>query len=366
MQRGHVFKQGNGWGVRWRQLDPATGKRKLMQQGGFRTRALANHWLRDKLDELQMAGTSYRPEMTVSELIEQYRLQRPRKSQAREQSIKSHIKKIGAQFGGVRLNALDVGAIGAWRNTLPVGSAWDVITTFRMLLNFAHRAGYLTRDIAKLIDNPPPPRQVRAKRAAFDSIEEIEAIADELPVDYRGAVLFLHATGMRPGEMIPLERRDVDFASGWIMLVRAQGLREETKGKKGAIPRRVPLWPDARRAIELAPQRLDSPYLFPAPDGQKIRLKTLEATWRRAVFAAGIEPFRELYDLRHTHISWAIRAGVPISDVAKWCGTSIQQIDKTYRHLVPGAEEAAFRLWQELVTELSQRAQDEDLDGLGS
>jgi integrase len=131
---------------------------------------------------------------------------------------------------------------------------------------------------------------------------------------------------------------------------------------EGATPRRVPLWPDALRAIQMTPRRLDSPLVVPAiRTGNKIRLSTLEENWKRAVFAAGIEPFRELYDLRHTHISWALRAGIPVSDVADWCGTSIVQIHKTYRHLIRGAEEDAMRKMSELTKYLSTE-DNEDAD----
>lgn len=362
MQRGHLLKLRNGgWAVRWREPDPQKpGKQRLRQTGGFRTKELAKQWLADKLDEVQMAGSNYRPDMTISELIVAFKEQRAPTSNHRETSLRSHLKKIEERFGGVKLSALDVAAINAWRNTLKPGSRWDIITDLRMLLNFAARVGYLPRPIARQIENPQPTRGVRAKRKAFQSPDQVEAIVAEMPSEYRGIPLFLLATGMRPGEMIPLEHADIDYRTNTIHLQRAQGLREETMGKKKAIPRRVPLWPDALRAIEMTPRRLDSPLVFPAMrTGGKIRLSTLEEIWKRAVFAAGIEPFRELYDLRHTHISWALRAGIPASDVADWCGTSIVQIHKVYRHLIPGAETEAISRMTKLTKYLREQAAEE-------
>jgi hypothetical protein len=50
---------------------------------------------------------------------------------------------------------------------------------------------------------------------------------------------------------------------------------------------------------------------FPAPRGGHIELHTFRGRcWRRAQIAAGIEPIRCRYDLRHTYATFALRAGV--------------------------------------------------------
>ena len=69
MQRGHIFRQKNGDGVRWREPDPASpSKHRLPQAQRFRRREFAKHWLTGKLDDVQQAGSSYRPNLTISEL----------------------------------------------------------------------------------------------------------------------------------------------------------------------------------------------------------------------------------------------------------------------------------------------------------
>ena len=55
-----------------------------------------------------------------------------------------------------------------------------------------------------------------------------------------------------------------------------------------------------------------------------------------AVKAAGLE-HRPPYALRHTYASFSIAAGVSLFAIARRMGTSIQQIDKTYGHLLPDA-----------------------------
>jgi hypothetical protein len=43
--------------------------------------------------------------------------------------------------------------------------------------------------------------------------------------------------------------------------------------------------------------------------------------------------------MRHTFASFAIAAGVSLFYLARLMGTSVEQIDKTYGHLLPESEE---------------------------
>jgi integrase len=52
------------------------------------------------------------------------------------------------------------------------------------------------------------------------------------------------------------------------------------------------------------------------------------------VRAAGLV-HRSPYALRHTYASFAVAAGVSLFELARFMGTSAEQIDKTYGHLLP-------------------------------
>jgi integrase len=62
--------------------------------------------------------------------------------------------------------------------------------------------------------------------------------------------------------------------------------------------------------------------------------------WIPALYGAGVE-YRRPYALRHTGISQWLAAGVPIFDVSRYAGTSLQMIERTYGHLVAGSVESA-------------------------
>jgi hypothetical protein len=81
--------------------------------------------------------------------------------------------------------------------------------------------------------------------------------------------------------------------------------------------------------------------------------------WRTAQIAAGIEPIRELYDLRHTYATFALRARVPVFAVSRFIGSSVAMIDRHYGHLARDSREHAVALLDALALE---RAVDAGLD----
>ena len=52
-------------------------------------------------------------------------------------------------------------------------------------------------------------------------------------------------------------------------------------------------------------------------------------------------PPRRIYDLRHSFATWALAAGLSIFELARYMGTSVEMIDRTYGHLAKGSEDAA-------------------------
>jgi integrase len=66
--------------------------------------------------------------------------------------------------------------------------------------------------------------------------------------------------------------------------------------------------------------------------------------WRPAQKAAGIDPPRRVYDLRHTFATFALRAGISTFDLSRYMGASLTMIDRHYGHLARDGREHAIRL----------------------
>jgi len=164
-------------------------------------------------------------------------------------------------------------------------------------------------------------------------------------------VLFGAATGLRPSELFGLEWRDVDREAGVVYVRRAyaNGRLKHTKTRLSS--RAVPLQAKALEALELLPPT-DNPILFPNSRGGRIDFRSFgRRQWKPAQKAAGVEPLRDLYDLRHTYATFALRAGVPVFAVSRFMGSSIAMIDHHYGHLAHDSRQHAVSLLDALALE---------------
>jgi hypothetical protein len=95
-----------------------------------------------------------------------------------------------------------------------------------------------------------------------------------------------------------------------------------------------------------------NPILFPNARGGRIDFRVFgRRHWRPAQIAAGIEPIRGLYDLRHAYATSALRAGVPVFAVSCFIGSSIAMIDRHYGHLARDSHVHAVSLLDALAFE---------------
>jgi integrase len=321
------------WAYRYR----VNGRRsKRPQVGGFATRAEAQRALKRTLQRLRPGGT-----ITLAELVEEY-LQVHQAAPATIEKLRWLVAKATLALGEVRLVDLRAEQICAWRGTLPEGYRFEATQARRQVLNRAVAWQLIETNPAKRgVANPL--RRFPEKRP-FESWAEIEAVAEHLGPVGDPMVTFAAATGLRPAELVALERRDVDRAGG-VVYVRRQFVRGQVKPPKTRRSMRpVPLQAVAFEALDQLPESKSS-LLFPAPRGGHIDLHNFRArAWRPAQLAAGIEPLRRPYDLRHTYATFALRAGVSIFDLSRFMGASLAMIDRHYGHLARDGREHAVTL----------------------
>jgi integrase len=255
-------------------------------------------------------------------------------------TIAERLAPARAVFGSWTLRELEGAAadIATWRSSLPEGSRYRLTLALRQVFAAAVRWKFITSNPAVDAGRNPQPR--REELRPFTR-EQVDALALELGPVYGPLVVFAAETGLRTNEWTALERKDLD-RDGRAVTVQ----RRYSKGIITPYPktvrsrRRVPLTQRALDAIEALPPRLDTPLLFPSPEGGHLDL----ANWRRrewypALEAAGISK-RGPYHLRHTFATEALAAGVSIFELARLMGCSVKVIDDTYGHLARDSEQA--------------------------
>jgi len=211
------------------------------------------------------------------------------------------------------------------------------------VLERAVRWGLLDVNPAKLgVENP---QRRHAEKLPFESWEQLHALTGKLGRRNRALVLFAASTGLRPGEWLALEHRDIDREAQVVYVRRTLRNGRVKPPKTKASVRAVPLQAIALDALETLPRGPECALVFPSTRGGYLDLHSFRnRNWKPAQKAAGIAPLRRVYDLRHTFATFALRAGISTFDLSRYMGTSLAMIDRHYGHLARDGREHAIKL----------------------
>jgi len=333
-QSGSVYRTSTGYGLRWRD---ETGRRR--HRAGFSSPSKARTWFRD-VELPRMRGGLVNEALTLREFtaryIARYEVDR---SAVTVQTLKWRLVRPLDEFGDVNLADLRTGELAAWEATLPPRFRHAVVRALRQVLDAAVAWEYLARNPAKATGKNVRPTVV--ERIALEPAD-VDNLAGEMRSPYDVAVLVGAWCYLRPSELLALERGDFD---GNVLHVRRTLDGEggtKARGKTRRSLRTVPLPARARQALAELPPRLDTRLLFPAPEGgvwDACNFRRREFKWARD--SAGLAEAVVPYTLRHSGISWALAAGIPPSDVARFAGTSVTMLETTYHHLLETSADAA-------------------------
>ena len=151
-------------------------------------------------------------------------------------------------------------------------------------------------------------------------LNEMEA-KGRLPVYPAAAIRLLMLTGCRRNEIVALQWKHVDLASGELKLADS---------KTGA--RLVPLSPAAARVLAELPRIEGNPWVIPGTKNPGKHLSDLNHYWDRVRVEAGLDDVR-LHDLRHSFASRALALGESLSMIGKLLGHNKIETTSRYAHL---------------------------------
>ena len=180
--------------------------------------------------------------------------------------------------------------------------------------------------------------------------EEVRAMAAQCStttsygIRNRALIVMLYRTGLRLGEVLALQPKDVNLEIGAVTVLHGKGDRMRTVGIDPGADPHIAAWLDRRVAIGLAS---DAP-LFCSLQGRPLTGNTIRDTLRSLARRAGIDKRVHPHGFRHTHAYELMMEGVPIPIIQRQLGhASLATTDTYLAHIAPRQviETMAKREW---------------------
>ena len=370
--RGGTRKRGTTWTWYLGVVDPATGRRRQLSKGGFRTKREAQAALNEAMAALR-AGTFVEPSrLTLGAFLTDQWLPtvraavRPTTWTTYRIYAEAHV--IPA-LGHIPLQALTAGHLNRLytdlaehgrrdgRGGLKPKSVRHVHVLLHKALSDAVRWGLVARNVAGAAD---PPRVPRRDRGVW-SAEELRTFLEAISGDRLAAMWLLFATtGMRRSELLglPWSAVDLDVTPGRLGVVQTVVVVDKrpvvvAEAKTVTSRRQLALDPFTTAALKAhrvrqleerlawGPAWVDVGLVFTRENGQVLHPEHVTKRFARLVRDAGL-PRITLHGLRHSYATAALKAGVPVKIISERLGHATVAITlDIYSHVLPGLDREA-------------------------
>lgn len=348
-------KKTGKWLIQYRYTD-WQGKRRKSTKRGFATKREAEEWLRNFLIT-QKADF----DMKFADFWKMYCADMETRLREHTMRTKKYIVelKILPYFGNKRVNDITAADIRQWQNELiKMGYSPTYLKTINNQLSAIFNYAVRYYDLKS---NPCAKAgsmgKSKAEEMDFWTGEEFRKFIDSVMnkrLSYM-AFMTLYWTGMRLGELLALNPKDVDLKKRTISITKSY----QRLGKKDVIT--PPKTPKSKRVITIPEflatdikDYMDSLYdlqeddrLFP------ITKYYLEHEMQRGIKESGVKRIR-VHDLRHSHASMLIELGFSPLEIANRLGhEKVETTLNTYAHLYPNKQtKLAERLGSEYREDL--------------
>ena len=370
-QRGSIHRRGDSWTVRWR---TETGEgRKQHSKGGFRTKKEAQEFLTETMAAIRGGVFTEPTKVTVGEFLLERWLParkltlRPSTWASYERAIDCHVIP---HLGPIQIQQLSPDRLDRFYADLSgAGLAPKTVRNIHVMLHKAlHdavRKNLVPRNVATAADPPKLTQSTRTLMTTWTP-EQLRTFFAGIE-HHRLATAYLLAatTGMRRGEVLGLRWSDVDFAARHlhvrqtilsvnyeITVGRPKTLRSERKIALDAATLRALRSHRAAQSREidaLGRGYRNQDLVFARENGDPVHPDYFSQTFDRTVKRLKLPKIR-LHDLRHTHATLGLKAGVPIKVISDRLGhaTTAFTMD-IYTHAIPAIEHDAAEQIADLV-----------------
>lgn len=382
--RGYIAKKGKQYyAIIYEGIDPATGKERRRWHPGGPRRADAEKLLTELVKRVNDGHTTPSDRISLGEYLTEKWLPiqraqlRPSTFDSYRRNIENHVvpnlgriplhKLAPEDLDTFYARLLTEGKLNGDGGGLSPKTVRYIHLTINKALKDALRKGSVVRNVAEAADPPKLSSQKRDEIKAWTA-EELRTFLDSIRDDrlYPAFHLSSH-TGMRRGEILGLRWSDVDLDGALVSVRQALisvAYEMQISDVKTSYGRRVIDIDEGTVAIirrwrkTQAEERLasggryqDTGLVFGRADGGWIQPDLFSQTFDRAVAKTNL-PEVTLHDLRHTHATLLLKAGVPVKVVSERLGHSNPGFTMSvYQHVIPGMQAEAAALFAEQVRE---------------
>jgi len=265
---------------------------------------------------------------------------KPSSVAAKDVALRVHLLPA---LGHLRLDAVELRAeVGALTEKmlgegLSPKTVNNTVAVLRKLLNLA------AEDWGHIQQAPKLMKKLRhhQPKADFLDVEEANRLLAAAEPAWRTFLLVALRTGLRVGELLGLQWKDVDSKLGQLLVRRTRWRGQELLPKNGR-ERVVPLTRDALAAL-IAHRHLRGPHVFCHEDGKPFAHWEVEEVVPDACKAAGVKRLTN-HGLRHTFASNLVQQGVHLVVGKDLLGLQSLGMVLRYAHLAESATRDAVQL----------------------
>jgi integrase len=334
----------------------------------FKVRKDAQEWITTLTGQVRQGLTYSSAKTTVDELlVEWLNIKKTKSRPATDESYRRLARLyISPVLGALRLQELNAAKIQKFYSTMEKnGTGKRTIelthTILHGFLSHAQKLGLIAQNWAALVEVPRPDKR---EMSVWD-----ESQVSQFLMTIKGEPFYrlAFATGMRRGELIGLQWKDMDWNTG-MLHVKRQAYEPEG----GGFIFQAPKTERGRRGIRLGKGLLESlrvqftqtiplmmaiavedwqdhDLIFPSSKGTPRNGYNVSKEFHELAGRAGL-PLIRLHDIRHTAASIMLLHGEPPVRVAGILGQSVAVLLSTYAHYIGDDQERASQIMDDITT----------------
>jgi integrase len=368
------------WTIKYVIPNPDGGPGKAVRRKGYVSQRDAQKALRQALKSIDEGAYVDAKGVTLSVYLDGWLAALHLKESTIEDYSKCLRLHVIPHIGSVRLDALTPTRLNALYVSLGQGGGLSpayvrhVHVVLRRALEAAVEDDLLVRNPADRA-RPPTGESVRPPEMKVWTAEQARDFllwAEEHRAAHFIAWRLIAYTGMRRGEAVGLTWSDIDLSASRLTVRRSIGVvtrdhktrsligspktgRSRVIDLDGETVAHLKSWRSQRAALGLGLIHADA-YVLGRADGSHICPNSLYKRFvdHQAAFARhrpdDILPTIRLHDLRHTHATALLAAGIPVKVVSERLGHSdVTTTLRTYTHVLPGMQAEAAEAFASLL-----------------